>query len=185
MIEVTLSSGQVVQIGNAMIVPIVEGALYFFILCIIITHHFQKLDLIEQLLDFYYSAATSNIRVVCFGCSKRSCFSKKELQVNENIWNCRTCLTTNIYLGKESVPLKHDECLNPGYCLLCTSNNRSNQDMVQNRKQIHTKSTSFWQQENVFCRECLHNQKILISALSYDAPPVRLDDILLIAGKVF
>ena len=158
----------------------VEGLLYFFILGIIIVHHFQKLDLIEQLVDLYYKMGTSNLRVVCFGCGKRSSIPKKELIRNDNIWNCRNCLSTNKLTLEEggkgaslSVPLQHNECVNPGYCLLCTSNNRSNLEMVQSRKHISSKSTNFWQQENVFCRECLHNQTILISALSYDAPPVR------------
>ena len=140
---------------------------------IILTIHLG-INLKELILDSFYLFATSLRRVQCFGCGRRTTIKSIDLKLNENIWNCSSCDTENQVVGSgglqnQSLPMRH-ECKNAFYCLVCTSNNRKNLEMVRSRKKKSCTSDEC----SVFCRECLHNQQIFISALAYDSPPVSL-----------
>ena len=150
-----------------------EGILFLAVIYNIVKFHFG-IEICDIILDIFYVLGTSKQRLVCFGCGKRTIHKKKTLKENDNIWNCNICSTSNSLINRfTSVPFQHD-CKNPSYCLLCTSNNKKNLELVRSReKSFAKKAVKSSADESVFCRECLHNQQILISALSYEAPPVK------------
>ena len=145
-----------------------EVLLYCTISYIILSTHFQ-INLMGLALDIFYLLATTKRRVQCFSCGMNRTVKLPELKKKQNIWNCSSCSTENQVVGSfwKSIPSRHD-CKNELYCLVCTANKQKNLDMIRSRNQ---KICNGWH-DNVFCRECLHNQQIVISALSYDSPPV-------------